>query len=317
MSEALTGEIRVAELPVVAPAAWGWRDLVTLGKPRVVAVMLVCALVGMALATPTLPSPAVVLFGLLGIGLAASGAAAFNHVVDRRLDAMMLRTSRRPLAAQRMPSPIALGWATLLSVAGIGLLLWQVNALTAWLTLGSLIGYALVYTAFLKHATPQNIVIGGVAGAAPPLLGWTAVTGQAGPEPLLLVLIIFAWTPPHFWALALHKRDEYARAGVPMLPVTHGEAFTRLQVWLYGWLTVAVTLLPFVIGMSGAVYLVGVMALNLRFMVWNFRVWRGADPRAPLAAFWFSIRYILGLFGVLLLDHYAQAWSLWVAPVLP
>ncbi|WP_431023293.1 heme o synthase [Halomonas sp. H5] len=284
-----------------------WRDLLTLCKPRVVLVMLVCALVGMALATPALPPPLAVFHGLVGIGLAAGGAAAYNHVLDRKLDALMARTARRPLATRRLPTPLALAWATLLSVAGIGLLLWQVNALTAWLTLASLIGYALIYTAFLKRATPQNIVIGGVAGAAPPLLGWTAITGSLGPEPLLLMLIIFAWTPPHFWALAIHKRDEYARAGVPMLPVTHGEAFTRLQVWLYGWLTVVVTLLPFVIGMSGAVYLVGVMALNLRFMMWNFRVWRGQDPRAPLAAFWFSIRYILGVFGVLLLDHYATA----------
>ncbi len=284
-----------------------WRDLLTLCKPRVVLVMLVCALVGMALATPALPPPLAVFHGLVGIGLAAGGAAAYNHVLDRKLDALMARTARRPLATRRLPTPLALAWATLLSVAGIGLLLWQVNALTAWLTLASLIGYALIYTAFLKRATPQNIVIGGVAGAAPPLLGWTAITGSLGPEPLLLMLIIFAWTPPHFWALAIHKRDEYARAGVPMLPVTHGEAFTRLQVWLYGWLTVVVTLLPFVIGMSGVVYLVGVMALNLRFMMWNFRVWRGQDPRAPLAAFWFSIRYILGVFGVLLLDHYATA----------
>lgn len=309
MSEAMMTQVRAAASVPLESARWGWRDLLTLCKPRVVLVMLVCALVGMALARPVLPSLAVVFFGLAGIGLAAGGAAAFNHVVDRRLDALMLRTSRRPLAARRMPSSVALAWATLLSVAGIGLLAWQVNALTAWLTLGSLIGYALVYTAFLKHATPQNIVIGGVAGAAPPLLGWTAVTGQLGPEPLLLMLIIFAWTPPHFWALALHKREEYARAGVPMLPVTHGEAFTRLQVWLYGWLTVAVTLLPFAIGMSGAVYLVGVTVLNARFMWWNFRVWRGRDPRAPLAAFWFSIRYILALFGVLLLDHYAMVWT--------
>ncbi|GEK45960.1 protoheme IX farnesyltransferase [Bisbaumannia pacifica] len=285
-----------------------WRDLLTLCKPRVVLVMLVCALVGMALAAPGLPSLAAVVNGLLGIGLAAGGAAAYNHVLDRKLDVLMARTARRPLATRRLATPLALAWATLLSVLGIGLLLWQVNALTAWLTLASLIGYALIYTAFLKRATPQNIVIGGVAGAAPPLLGWTAITGSLGPEPLLLMLIIFAWTPPHFWALAIHKREEYARAGVPMLPVTHGEAFTRLQIWLYAWLTLVVTLLPFVIGMSGAVYLVGVMALNLRFMVWNYRVWRGQDPRAPLAAFWFSIRYILGVFGVLLLDHYAVAW---------
>jgi heme o synthase len=311
MKRAGLKRLMVTRLGEQGTADWTWQDLLTLCKPRVVVVMLVCALVGMALATPLLPSPATVVFGLTGIGLAAGGAAAFNHVVDRRLDALMLRTARRPLASQRMPTALALGWATLLSVAGISLLLWQVNALTAWLTLASLIGYALIYTAFLKRATPQNIVIGGVAGAAPPLLGWTAVTGSLGPEPLLLMLIVFAWTPPHFWALAIHKRDEYARAGVPMLPVTHGEAFTRLQVWLYGWLTVAVTLMPFVIGMTGAVYLVGVMALNARFMFWNFKVWRGRDPRAPLAAFWFSIRYILGVFGVLLLDHYAHGWVLW------
>ncbi|WP_043525865.1 heme o synthase [Litchfieldella xinjiangensis] len=290
---------------LVTPA---WRDLLALCKLRVVVVMLVCALVGMALATPALPPLDSVIFGLAGIGLTASGAAAFNHVLDRRLDKLMLRTSRRPLATQRLPTSLALAWATLLSLAGVGLLLWQVNALTAWLTLASLIGYALIYTAFLKRATPQNIVIGGLAGAAPPLLGWTAVTGQLGPEPLLLVLIVFAWTPPHFWALAIHKRDEYAQAGVPMLPVTHGDAFTRLQVWLYGWLTVAITMLPFVIGMSGLVYLVGAMALNMRFMVWNWKVWRGQDPKAPIGAFWFSIRYILGIFAVLLLDHYAFAW---------
>lgn len=300
------GVVMPSSLAAAGPGR-AWRDLWTLCKPRVVAVMLVCALVGMLLARP-LPDPASIGFGLLGIALAAGGAAAFNHVLDRRLDALMRRTARRPLASRRLPTPLALGWATLLSVAGIGLLFWRVNALTAWLTLASLLGYALVYTAFLKRATPQNIVIGGVAGAAPPLLGWTAVTGQLGPEPLLLMLIVFAWTPPHFWALALHKRDEYARAGVPMLPVTHGPAFTRLQVWLYGWLTVAVSLLPFVIGMSGALYLVGVMALNARFMLWNARVWRGRDPGAPLAAFRFSIHYILGVFGVLLADHYLPSW---------
>lgn len=286
---------------------WQWRDLITLGKPRVVVVMLVCALVGMALASPGLPAIEPVIFGLLGIGLASSGAAAFNHILDRRLDALMIRTARRPLAAHRLPTPVALSWAMLLSISGIGLLTWQVNTLTAWLTLVSLLGYAVVYTAFLKHATPQNITIGGLAGAAPPLLGWTAISGELHPDALLLVLIVFAWTPPHFWALAIHKRDEYARANVPMLPVTHGEAFTRLQIWLYSWLTVAATLLPFATGMSGSVYLAGIMLLNGRFMVWYWRVWRGKDPDAPLAAFWFSIRYILGVFGMLLLDHYHQA----------
>ncbi|MWJ28252.1 protoheme IX farnesyltransferase [Halomonas sp. ZH2S] len=290
--------------------AWGWRDLLGLCKLRVVVVMLVCALVGMALATPGIPPISNVVFGLIGIGLTSCGAAAFNHIVDRRLDALMSRTSHRPMASKRLPVSVGLTWAIILSGAGVGLLAWQVNTLTAVLTFASLIGYALIYTAFLKRATPQNIVIGGVAGAAPPLLGWTAITDQLGPEPLLLLLIIFAWTPPHFWALAIHKCDDYARAGIPMLPVTHGLAFTRLQVWLYGWLTVGVTLLPFVIGMSGELYLAGIALLNGRFMYWNWKVWRGHDPQAPMAAFWFSIRYLLGVFGVLLLDHYAavMAW---------
>lgn len=287
--------------------SWSWGDLWTLCKPRVVVVMLACTLVGMLLASTT-PALGAMVFGLSGIALAAGGAAAFNHVLDRRLDTMMQRTEGRPVATQRLPVMLALAWATLLSLMGIGLLWWQVNALTAWLTLASLLGYALIYTGFLKWATPQNIVIGGVAGAAPPLLGWTAVTGQISAEPLLLVLFIFAWTPPHFWALAIHKRDEYAHAGVPMLPVTHGLAFTRLQVWLYGWLTVAVTLLPYAIGMSGALYLLGVTLLNVRFMMWNWRVWRGRDDKAPIGAFWFSIHYLLGVFLVLLLDHYSAFW---------
>lgn len=287
----------------VATAAELWRDLMTLCKWRVVSVMLVCALVGMLLAAPV-PALSNVIFGIGGIALAAAGAAAINHVVDRRLDAQMLRTSRRPLASGRMTWPLALGWAVLLSASGIALLAVAVNALTAWLTLASLIGYALIYTVFLKRATPQNIVIGGVAGASPPLLGWTAVTGSLGPEPLLLMLIIFAWTPPHFWALAIYKRDEYAEAGVPMLPVTHGCDFARLQVWLYGWLTVAATLLPFSIGMSGWPYLIGVVVLNIRFMIWNLRVWKGHDGQAPLQAFWFSIHYLLWVFVLLLADHY-------------
>ncbi len=295
-------------LPVSLPSVgWGWRELLGLCKIKVVAVMLVCTAVGMALATPGLPPMRGVIFGLAGIGLASCGAAAFNHIVDRHLDAVMTRTSRRPVASKRLPVAVALGWAMLLSVLGIALLVWQVNQLTAILTFASLIGYALIYTAFLKRATPQNIVIGGVAGAAPPLLGWVAVTGQISPEPLLLMLIIYAWTPPHFWALAIHKRDDYARAGIPMLPVTHGIPFTRLQIWLYGWLTVLATLLPVMIGMSGVLYLVMTLCLNARFMFWNWCVWRGEDPTAPIGAFWFSIRYLLGIFVALLLDHYAPA----------
>lgn len=297
--------------PTVLPSImWGWSELLGLCKIKVVAVMLACAAVGMALATPGLPPFSSVIFGLAGIGLASCGAAAFNHVIDRRLDAMMSRTLHRPVASRRLPVSVALAWATLLSFAGIALLAWQVNLLVAMLTSASLIGYALIYTAFLKRATPQNIVIGGVAGAAPPLLGWVAVTGQVSPEPLLLMLIIFAWTPPHFWALAIHKYDDYAQAGIPMLPVTHGIPFTRLQIWLYGWLTVLTTLMPVMIGMSGALYLFAVLCLNARFMFWNWKIWRGQDANAPIAAFWFSIRYLLGIFGALLLDHYASvlAW---------
>ncbi|WP_114417234.1 heme o synthase [Marinospirillum perlucidum] len=283
-----------------------WRDFWELGKPRVVAVMLVCALVGMALAVPGWPPLGQVVLGLAGIGLAAMGAAAFNHLLDRRLDRMMLRTASRPLAEKRITAVQAAAYASFLSLAGIGLLALTVNPLTAWLTLASLLGYALVYTGFLKRVTPQNITLGGLAGAAPPLLGWTAMTGQLHPHALLLVLIIFAWTPPHFWALAIYKQEEYARAGVPMLPVTHGERFARLQVWLYTWLTLAVTLLPFVTGMSGWLYLAGVLLLNLRFLYWNARVWRGKDKATPLKSFWFSIRYILLLFLLLLADHYLQ-----------
>ena len=298
-------------LPAAFPSiVWGWKELLGLCKIKVVAVMLVCTAVGMALATPGLPPFSSAVYGLVGIGLASCGAAAFNHVIDRRLDALMSRTSHRPVASKRLPVMVALGWASLLSLAGIFLLVWQVNLLVAVLTTASLIGYALIYTAFLKRATPQNIVIGGVAGAAPPLLGWVAITGQITPEPLLLMLIIFAWTPPHFWALAIHKYDDYARAGIPMLPVTHGIPFTRLQIWLYGWLTVLTTLMPVMIGMSGPLYLFAVLCLNARFMFWNWKVWRGQDTQAPIGAFWFSIRYLLGVFGALLLDHYvaALAW---------
>ncbi|XUO88810.1 heme o synthase [Halomonas sp. KM072] len=298
--------MRYATLDSTLPAVrWGvLKELVLLCKLNVVVVMLVCTAVGMALSTPGVPPLKAVIYGLLGVGLASSGAAVFNHIIDRHLDAVMTRTSRRPLAAHRLPVWGAVLWAVGLSVAGIGLLAWQVNTLVAALTLASLVGYAVLYTAYLKRATPQNIVIGGVAGASPPLLGWVAVTGSVSAEPLLLMLIIFVWTPPHFWSLAIHKRDDYARAGIPMLPVTHGVVFTQLQIWLYSWLTVAASLLPVVVGMSGWVYLVIAVALNARFIYWSWRVWKGDDQEAPLLAFWFSIRYLLGLFGALLLDHY-------------
>lgn len=283
-------------------------DYWQLGKPRVVVVMLVCALVGMLLAQPQLPEIRLMLSALSGIGLASMGAAAFNHLLDRRFDRLMLRTQRRPLVTEKL-QPWQVGtYASLLSVLGLSLLYFEVNPLTALLTALSLLGYAVIYTAFLKHATPQNITIGGLAGAAPPLLGWVSVSGYVDGQALLLVLIIFAWTPSHFWALAIYRNEEYRRAGVPMLPVTHGLEFTQLQVWLYGWLTVAVSLLPYVVGMSGNIYLLAILLLNSRWLLMNYRVYcnEGAElMQSSRRAFWFSIRYILYCFLFLLLDHYA------------
>jgi protoheme IX farnesyltransferase len=222
----------------------------------------------------------------------------------------MARTQRRPLPQGKIAPLQALLFAAVLGVSGIGLLVVWVNPLTGWLTLASLIGYALVYTLYLKRATPQNIVIGGIAGASPPLLGWVAVTGSLEPNGLLLMLIIFAWTPPHFWSLCIHKRDEYARANVPMLPVTHGLDYTRLQILLYTLLMIGTTLLPVMTGMSGLIYLVGVCLLNGRFLQWALRVYRGADVQAPMAMFRFSINYIMALFVVLLVDHYVAALTI-------
>lgn len=283
-----------------------WRDYLALCKPRVVAVMLLTAVVGMFLASPGLPPLSIVLLGTLGIALASGSAAAVNHIADRHIDAQMARTHRRPLPQGKIELYQALVFAALLGVTGIGILVLWVNALTGWLTLASLIGYALIYTLYLKRATPQNIVIGGIAGASPPLLGWVAVTGSLEPNAMLLMLIIFAWTPPHFWSLCIHKREEYARAHIPMLPVTHGLAYTRLQIMLYTLLMIATTLLPVMTGMSGMIYLVGIVALNGRFLQWALRVYRGQDDQAPMAMFSYSISYIMGLFVVLLADHYAS-----------
>jgi protoheme IX farnesyltransferase len=281
-----------------------WRDYLELCKPRVVAVMLLTAIVGMCLATPEFPPLDIVVSATLGIGLMASGAAAVNHVMDRNIDAKMARTHRRPLPQGKIDETRALIFASMLSLSGVVVLIVWTNVLTAWLTLGALIGYAVIYTMVLKRATPLNIVIGGIAGAAPPLLGWVAVTGQIEPDSLLLVLIIFAWTPPHFWALCIHKKDDYARAGVPMLPVTHGEKYTRLHILLYTILMVITTLFPVMTGMSGVIYLIGVTVLNLRFIQWAVRVYRANDIAAPMAMFWFSVKYIMWLFVVLLVDHY-------------
>ncbi|MEH6580145.1 MAG: heme o synthase [Amphritea sp.] len=282
-----------------------WKDYFDLCKPRVVAVMLITAVVGMFLATPVLPSWQVVIFATIGIGLAAGSAAAVNHVMDRKIDAQMCRTHRRPLPQGKLSPVQALLFASIIGVTGISILAFLVNPLTAWLTLLALMGYAVVYTVYLKRATPQNIVIGGIAGASPPLLGWVAVTGSVEPNSLLLVLIIFAWTPPHFWSLCIHKKDEYARAGVPMLPVTHGEAYTRLHIMLYTLLMIMTTLFPYMTGMSGLIYLAGITLLNLRFLQWAVRVFRAEDRQAPLAMFWYSIKYVMWLFALLLVDHYS------------
>lgn len=282
-----------------------WQDYLELTKPRVVALMIITSAIGMLLSTPGAISWQVLLLGNLGIALCAGSAAAINHVVDRRIDIHMARTQRRPLAQGRVNPLHALAFALMLGVLGMAILLLWINALTAWLTLGSLLGYAVVYTSFLKRATPQNIVIGGLAGAAPPLLGWTAVTGRIDAEALLLVLIIFAWTPPHFWALAIHRKAEYAKVAIPMLPVTHGEQYTKLHILLYTFILLAVSLLPYVIHMSGTLYLIAALGLGLRFIDWAWALYRDSRRHAAIKTFKFSLWYLLWLFVALLADHYA------------
>ncbi|MCC6074890.1 heme o synthase [Pseudomonas sp. GCM10022188] len=282
----------------------GWHDYLELTKPKVVVLMLITSLVGMLLASDGWVPWSVLLLGNLGIALCAGAAAAVNHVVDRRIDALMARTRLRPLVAGRVSPRAALLFAFVLALAGQALLLAATNPLTAWLTLASLVGYAVIYTGFLKRATPQNIVIGGIAGAAPPMLGWTAVTGHLDAEALLLVLIIFAWTPPHFWALAIHRKDDYTKAEIPMLPVTHGERYTKLHILLYTLILFAVSLLPFVIHMSGPLYLAGAVLLGARFLDWAWALYRDSRPQAALRTFKYSITYLFALFIVLLADHY-------------
>lgn len=281
-----------------------WRDYLELTKPKVVLLMIITSLVGMFLATRAGVAWEVLVFGNLGIALCAGAAAAVNHVVDRRIDAIMARTLKRPVVSGRVSPLAALAFALLLAVAGLALLLRFTNELAAWLTLASLLGYAVLYTGFLKRATPQNIVIGGLAGAAPPLLGWVAVTGHVSAEPLLLVLIIFAWTPPHFWALAIHRKAEYAKADIPMLPVTHGEHYTKVHIVLYTLVMFAVSLLPYAIHMSGLLYLACAVLLGGRFLHWTWRLYRDSRPHAAIGTFKYSIAYLFLLFIALLLDHY-------------
>ena len=280
-----------------------WRDYLTLTKPKVVLMLLVTALVGMCLASPTLPPWSAVLFGLIGIGALSASAAVLNHVIDRQFDQKMARTHHRPVAKGRIGAEQALFFAVVLMLMGFAVL-WTLNALTAWLTLASLVGYAGIYTAWLKHATPQNIVIGGLAGAAPPLLGWTAVTGTISADALLLVMLVFAWTPPHFWALAIHRRADYANAGIPMLPVTHGIEFTKSMVLLYTVLLAIVGVFPWLIGMSHWGYLLGSTLLNLAFVAYAIKLKFFDEKGHAWAMFKFSIWHLLALFVCLLLDHW-------------
>jgi protoheme IX farnesyltransferase len=284
--------------------AASWRDYKELTKPNVVLLMILTSAIGMFMAVPAMVPLDILILGNLGIALCAGSAAAINHLVDQRVDQKMKRTQNRPIARGRVSNLQAAVFATLLGGLGMTILMVWINPLTAWLTLASLLGYAFVYTMFLKRATPQNIVIGGLAGAAPPLLGWTAVTGDINGHALLLVLIIFAWTPPHFWALAIHRREEYALVGIPMLPVTHGVAFTKLHILLYTILMFLVTLLPYATRMSGPLYLLGAVVLGVGFLYWAIELMRDKNPNAPMQTFKYSIVYLMSLFVVMLVDHY-------------
>jgi protoheme IX farnesyltransferase len=280
--------------------------LLRLGKPRVVALIVFTAIIGMFLAAPGLPPIGPMIFGTLGIALVASAAAALNCLIEQKIDAIMARTRARPLPMGNVTPLQALAFVVVLGAAGLVVLHQLTNPLTMWLTLGTFLGYAVLYTVFLKPRTPQNIVIGGAAGAMPPVLGWTAVTGEVSSDALLLFLIIFAWTPPHFWALALYRRHEYARAGVPMLPVTHGERFTRLHVLLYAVMLAAITLMPFATGMTGAVYLACALVLNSIFVGYAIRLRVDYSDRLARRMFRYSILYLACLFAALLIDHYAR-----------
>lgn len=294
------------------PELANWRAYLDLCKPRVVALLVFTAIGGMLLAVPGIVPLQPLVLGSLGIGLGSAAAAGLNHVMDREADARMRRTDRRPIPTGTLDTSRSLVFVSILTGLSMFILAAGVNMLTALLTLGAMIGYAVVYTLYLKRATPQNIVIGGAAGAMPPVLGWAAVTGEVHPHALLLFLIIFVWTPPHFWALALHRRHEYADVDIPMLPVTHGEPLTRLHILLYTILLVAVSLLPWVVGMSGLLYLAAALGFGGRFLWHAWRLWRHVEPGQAMKTFLHSINYLMGVFGALLLDHYAMlAFHAW------
>ena len=282
-----------------------WRDYYELTKPRVVMLIVFTAIVGMFLSVPGWPGAAALVYGTLGIGLAASSAAVFNHVVDARIDIQMMRTRGRPLPQGKLTEKSALVFASVIGIVAMIILTSLVNTLTAVLTFVSLIGYAGVYTMYLKRATPQNIVIGGAAGAAPPILGWTAVTGEVTSSALLLFLIIFLWTPPHFWALAIARKEEYAKVDIPMLPVTHGEAYTRINILLYTILLFIITIIPYLTRMSGIIYLLSAIVLGAVYLTYGIRMWRNHDDlELPMKSFRFSISYLGLVFSALLIDHY-------------
>jgi protoheme IX farnesyltransferase len=284
-----------------------WQQFYQLTKPRVVQLIVFCAVIGMALAVPGLPTldqALTMLAAIAGIWLVAGAAAAFNCLIEDGIDARMKRTAWRATAKGELSRAQTLSFSALLCAAGMALLGLYVNVLTMWLTFATFVGYAVIYTVILKPMTPQNIVIGGASGAMPPVLGWAALRGDLGPEPWLLCLIIFLWTPPHFWALALYRAEDYARAGLPMLPVTHGNDYTRLQILLYTWVLFAATLLPFLTGMSGWFYLASAIALGLGFCSYAFRLWRAYSEALARRTFWFSIWHLSLLFAALLIDHY-------------
>jgi protoheme IX farnesyltransferase len=290
------------------PAASRWAQYYALTKPRVVQLIVFCALIGMLLASPGLPDLARVAAATVGIWLVASAAAAFNCLIEEHIDARMARTAWRATAKGELSRRHTLSFSALLCGAGCAVLLTWVNALTMWLTLATFVGYAVIYTVVLKPMTPQNIVIGGASGAMPPVLGWAAMTGDVGAQALILFLIIFLWTPPHFWALALYRVEDYRRAGLPMLPVTHGSEFTRLQVLLYTLVLFAATLLPFVQGMSGWLYLAAAVLLGGRFVQLAWQLWRRYSDALARQTFRFSIWHLSLLFAALLVDHYLSPW---------
>jgi protoheme IX farnesyltransferase len=284
-----------------------WQQYYQLTKPRVVQLIVFCAAIGMALAVPGLPNGAealTMLYAVIGIWLVAGAAAAFNCLIEDGIDARMKRTAWRATAKGDLSRSHTLLFSALLCGAGMALLAWGVNVLTMWLTFATFVGYAVIYTVVLKPMTPQNIVIGGASGAMPPVLGWAAMRGELGPEPWMLCLIIFVWTPPHFWALALYRVEDYAKAGLPMLPVTHGNDYTRLQILLYTFVLLAATLLPFLAGMSSWLYLASALVLGGIFCAYGWQLWRDYSDALARRTFWYSIWYLALLFAALLLDHY-------------